>query len=147
MSATLFTLRIFHETLFFTLYWLYAQVLETSLCARSPTYCYYRVRLLLLQQQQRVGHYRHSDNKLKFKSHLKNLCKKASQKMWAFSYVLGFLKFNKLLKPFWITYIFLKLKNFADQTFLQISHRDLISRLTVKQIFCGIRFRTKSSSN
>ena len=34
------------------------------------------------------------DNKLKFKSHVKNLCKKASQKIWVF------VTFNKLLERF-----------------------------------------------
>ena len=32
------------------------------------------------------------DNKLKFKSHVKNLCKKASQKIWALSRLTNYLK-------------------------------------------------------
>ena len=35
------------------------------------------------------------DNKIRFKSHLKNLCKKG------FSKDLGFVTFNKLLRPFY----------------------------------------------
>ena len=31
------------------------------------------------------------DNKLRFKSHMKNLCKKASQKMWALSRLINYL--------------------------------------------------------
>ena len=32
------------------------------------------------------------DNKLKFKSHVKNVCKKASQKIWALSRLTNYLK-------------------------------------------------------
>ena len=45
------------------------------------------------------------DNKLRFKSHVKNLCKKASQKIWAFSRLINYLNdskkkiiFNALIK-------------------------------------------------
>ena len=31
------------------------------------------------------------DNKLRFKSHVKNLCKKASQKIWALSRLINYL--------------------------------------------------------
>ena len=46
------------------------------------------------------------DNKLRFKSHVKNLCKKALQKIWALSCLINYLKnsekkmiFNALIKP------------------------------------------------
>ena len=45
------------------------------------------------------------DNKLRFKSHVKNLCKKASQKIWALSRLVNYLNdskkkmtFNALIK-------------------------------------------------
>ena len=45
------------------------------------------------------------DNKLRFKSHVKNLCKKASQKIWALSRLINYLNdskkkmiFNALIK-------------------------------------------------
>ena len=45
------------------------------------------------------------DNKLRFKSHVKNLCKKASQKVWALSRLINYLNdsdkkmlFNALIK-------------------------------------------------
>ena len=45
------------------------------------------------------------DNKLRFRSHVKNLCKKASQKIWALSHLINYLKdskkkmiFNALIK-------------------------------------------------
>ena len=45
------------------------------------------------------------DNKLRFKSHVKNLCKKASQKIWALSHLINYLNdskkkmiFNALIK-------------------------------------------------
>ena len=45
------------------------------------------------------------DNKLRFKSHVKNLCKKASQKIWALSLLINYLNdskkkiiFNALIK-------------------------------------------------
>ena len=55
------------------------------------------------------------DNKLRFKSHVKNLCKKASQKIWALSRLINYLNdskkkiiFNALIKsqfsycPLWM---------------------------------------------
>ena len=44
------------------------------------------------------------DNKLRFKSHVKNLCKKTSQKIWALSHSIHYLNdsekmiFNPLMK-------------------------------------------------
>ena len=45
------------------------------------------------------------DNKLRFKSHVKNLCKKASQKIWALSRLINYLDdsikrmiFNAIIK-------------------------------------------------
>ena len=40
------------------------------------------------------------DNKLKFKSHVKNLCKKASQKIWALSRLANYLKKQTTKKKF-----------------------------------------------
>ena len=35
------------------------------------------------------------DNKLRFRSHVKNLCKKASQKIWALSRLINYLNDSK----------------------------------------------------
>ena len=41
----------------------------------------------------------------------------------------------------WTTCFFEKMTNFADQAFFQMFRGDLISRMTAKQIFRGIKFR------